>query len=944
MGNGPSVLKRGGKPNSGASASAGSSVNAKPHAGNPGVPLTIPTSRQPMTSHEDDVSGNASLFVTLLRSSLAAFNAASDVFPPLKSATGGALWIIDEISKYKDNKTEWGDFAHDLQFEMANIIATAKIQNRRSRNFGENLEELDKYVSSSHIYMCAIRACSAMGVPRVIQTIREHLEVTRERRGPRAFLQYLQHGDDIKTYKERFNKALLRFNLKATILSHDDIAALLQDTEGLKAWATSTNSMLQALAQGQQDILTRLEDAEVRELLNELRKQSVEGASGSVNQFCQDGTRTSTLHQITTFLDGGTSEPLQDVFLLVGTAGSGKSTIAHSCRKHFAEHKKFRLASFFFDAKYADRKSATRVVGHLANALVGMHPEVDNAMALALKQHRDLMCTDLETQFRELIRIPLSLLPLDAKPVVIIVDALDEADGSPPRSHGQLSIQDAYFDDLVRVFAQENLPPRVRILITARDYPEIVASFKGKPHIFLQRLQLDSDAVNDVRVFAGTRLQAISTIRGLPQWPSEDQLEVFAQKAGGLFIWGHLALAWIEFAPNPKRELELLLLSHTPSKATDRINDIYALILSRSPWEYGEFSGLYREILGAILCLRRPLTVSALADLIGKSARDVAYTVQKLAPILSNNDRVDTPITITHESVRDYITICASTRPDEARFAISPGNTDDWLAERCINIMDENISDEWVLLITSPEYQAPGSDRKPSTLVSGEIKSDVMYAIDFWHEHTSLERLPSLLDARGHPHFITKWQASYLIKLADISKGRRIDKLLQTQLAGGFLTIGIGGPKDSSTSISLPLPLEALVRTIVQVGMKYDNAYLATWIEQQPTYLTSIVSRTQQEAWVLAALSVTNPEEAALADIKRTQGGIAQFNQMIAKSHLEGQELRGLAETLLQHPDTGTKLMALKESGFSFAETRGRLQEMAKLYTGEPALEAARPN
>ncbi|KAF8310596.1 hypothetical protein DL93DRAFT_2140520 [Clavulina sp. PMI_390] len=199
-----------------------------------------------------------------------------------------------------------------------------------------------------------------------------------------------------------------------------------QDTDGLKVWTASAQRSLKALSRGQKAILNRLDDAETSILLQHLRKQEVDGASGRVDEFCQGGTRDIILKQITGFLEGSTSETPHRIFLLAGTAGAGKSTIAHTCRRHFTE--KFHLASFFFNRTFVERGAPTKTIGHLAHALASVHPDVGNAMAIAIKKRRDLMSLGPVTQFRELILGPLAPLPPSAKSVVIVIDALDEAD------------------------------------------------------------------------------------------------------------------------------------------------------------------------------------------------------------------------------------------------------------------------------------------------------------------------------------------------------------------------------------------------------------------------------------------------------------------------------------------------------------------------------------
>ncbi|KAF8310592.1 hypothetical protein DL93DRAFT_1591194 [Clavulina sp. PMI_390] len=723
---------------------------------------------------------------TLFRNALAAVNAASDVFPPLKSATGGALWLVDEILKYKSFKSEWADFAEYIQYHVARIIFVAKEQGISSPEFRENLDDLDK----------------------VIQKIVTEVNIFLHQDHLNRVTVYMRHCDDVTQYKAMLDRALQKFNIQSTILTDSKMSAVLQDTDSLKEWASSTQNILRLLTQGQSEILNHLGAAEVHHLLQDLKKHLVDGASGRLTELCASGTRRRILCEITAFLEGQAkaSEPSPRIFLLSGMAGAGKSIIARTCRQYFTDRQEFYIASFFFNRAYPERSVPTRSIAHLAAALCDSHPEVQHAMARALKKRCDLTSADLITQFNALIREPLSFLPPDSKSIIIIIDALDEADDSITTDITQWSTEEHLFDDFLKVLSEETtfLSPRVRILLTTRDQPSILSCFTGKPHVRVRHLHLDRESLEDVHKYAIIKFQNIAIKKRIAQWPSSEQVELFAQRSGALFIWARTALEWIEDSDKPVDELEQILSSQPPPEAADRLNSMYAMVISRLPWHRPSFPQRYRDTIGAVLCMRRPLTIIALANLLGENREDLRRTLERLMPILSGVSQCDEPVTVAHESVREYILMYASTRGVEAHFGIHPEYANGFLADRCIKLMDENISTSHGGQPEKNMQETPSFVSLVPTYLLGRVEDHAIYAIDFWHEHVALGPRSMGFYTKVGP-LILRWMLSFLVKTVNPRRGRFTGELLKAQTDAGFFSIRDVPPDDPVLQFPIPL-------------------------------------------------------------------------------------------------------------------------------------------
>ncbi|KAI0055606.1 hypothetical protein BV25DRAFT_166297 [Artomyces pyxidatus] len=53
---------------------------------------------------------------------LRAVNASADVFGPLKSAVGGALYVAETVKKFKSNKKDWDRFGAHIQDCLACVL------------------------------------------------------------------------------------------------------------------------------------------------------------------------------------------------------------------------------------------------------------------------------------------------------------------------------------------------------------------------------------------------------------------------------------------------------------------------------------------------------------------------------------------------------------------------------------------------------------------------------------------------------------------------------------------------------------------------------------------------------------------------------------------------------------------------------------------------------
>ncbi|KIM74851.1 hypothetical protein PILCRDRAFT_31063, partial [Piloderma croceum F 1598] len=146
---------------------------------------------------------------------------------------------------------------------------------------------------------------------------------------------------------------------------------------------------------------------------------------------CQEGTRTEVIAVIKKLIKkGGNCR----ICWLHGPAGSGKSAISQTIAE-WCVRKEILAASFFFRRGAGDRSSIARLVPTLAHQLSSFLPTTKQFICDAVQKEPSITQKPIRRQFEKLVIDPtravtgsvLSALPWK-KPMVIIIDALDECD------------------------------------------------------------------------------------------------------------------------------------------------------------------------------------------------------------------------------------------------------------------------------------------------------------------------------------------------------------------------------------------------------------------------------------------------------------------------------------------------------------------------------------
>lgn len=444
-----------------------------------------------------------------------------------------------------------------------------------------------------------------------------------------------------------------------------------------------------------------------------------EGASWDrdPNRTCLPGTRVKLLDIITAWIHSGNEER---VFWLSSVAGAGKTALTNTIAQRCQEQG-ILASSFFFDHAVEGRNNPKKLFSTIARELAGFSINLKACITDAIDKDRSLVSASISRQFGDLI-LPCSSHYSDPRPVVIVIDALDEGCETA----------------LLTILRDETrkLSLRFRIIVTSRPEWQVVSFLSQQSHIRSETIDIhETSNTDDIALYARKKLKelALSHRHLSDDWPDEDLTLAFIAKAGGLFIWVDTVLRYLQRAVAPQKKLETLLSTcgGTVLPAEKQMDELYSIILEGCDWTDEDFVEGYRLFMGAIMALKSPISLEALQRLHGESAEIPAGEIlERLASLLSGLHNAYQPIRTLHLSLNDFITARAHMSTKIERFYIDEKEHSQRLGLLCLLEMNKGFQAGF----PGMGYSKSSGDGIPQ--MSSEIISDALwYACLFWIDH-----------------------------------------------------------------------------------------------------------------------------------------------------------------------------------------------------------------
>ncbi|GJJ10331.1 hypothetical protein Clacol_004557 [Clathrus columnatus] len=455
--------------------------------------------------------------------------------------------------------------------------------------------------------------------------------------------------------------------------------------------------------------------------LNDLPYAS--GAGLHMGKQCLLGTRVEVLDEIVDWINND-DDDCPRLFWLAGSAGMGKSAIAHSIASRFKSLK--RLGSFFcFDKTSLERRD--KIFSTIARDLAGLDLQIKHELAKIIKDEYSLChTTDLQLQWEKLISEPLrAISEVSTGPILIVIDGLDES-GDTISRRGLLTILEKEIS---------SLPVNIRFLITSRPEKDILLTFnKPQSHIRSKMMNNipETETTRDILTYFKTTLKV------------EVEEESFGD-AELKRLWAYLA-----------SEFLIGLRKGAGSTATDRYKDLintqriqsindpldamYNQILSSifdssNPLVMSRF----RSVIGSVVAAYEPLSLNSLIALRGENVSlsgrktDIKVVLEYMGSLLSgiNDHDPSSPIRPLHLSFREYL--LDHNRSHE--FCIDPTHFHRDFSFACLRTMMEGL--RFNICGISNSHIRNVDDKGLSERVSSSITSQLSYSSRYWARHVS---------------------------------------------------------------------------------------------------------------------------------------------------------------------------------------------------------------
>jgi hypothetical protein len=446
------------------------------------------------------------------------------------------------------------------------------------------------------------------------------------------------------------------------------------------------------------------------------------------NARCLPNTRTKLLDGITTWAN---DKEGKSIFWLSGMAGTGKSTIARTIAQWFADRRQLG-ASFFFKKGEGERGNASRFFTTMASDLVKHEPGMLAGIRKALNEDSAISQRALKDQFEKLILQPLLEIKearSQALGRIVVIDALDECEREEDiRAILQL---------LART--KDIQPVSLRIVVTSRPELHIRLGFKEMPNGTYQDLVLHevpkSTIEHDIRLFLEHELGAIRQERMLAlDWPSSHQIMALVELAVPLFIYAATVCRFVGTkGRNPIKYLEKVLEyeKSTFSQLDGTYLPALEQLLDEQKDDREEWLIEFREVVGSIVVLERPLSITSLGYLLRLSQEEVRCRLDSLHSVLSVPNSEDVPVRLLHLSFREFLV--DPQKQGKSPFWVDEKSTHNKLASCCLKLMSRQsgLRQDMCSLVGPGVLRSEIDDGA----VASSLPPELQYACRYWTSH-----------------------------------------------------------------------------------------------------------------------------------------------------------------------------------------------------------------
>ncbi|PAV14651.1 nucleotide-binding-oligomerization-domain like receptor [Pyrrhoderma noxium] len=383
---------------------------------------------------------------------------------------------------------------------------------------------------------------------------------------------------------------------------------------------------------------------------------------------CLENTRKKTLEYI---YDWVNAEGPPNVLLLIGAAGTGKSTIATTVAGMYQRKRQLGCHMFFV----RERSHPRNVLQTIAYLLAEYSQPIAESLSEQLKKSGNLDSSNLKAKFNILLRQPLSTVATEVgHPVLIVLDALDEC-GTPELRQSLLHV----LRDCLPA-----LPANFRVIITSRPdegIDTLISSSRFRVKVLDQHSDESKVNVKTYIKFQFDQMRSSKKLKVPSDCDWDNSIQTLSESADGLFIWASTAVKFVEGERSSRYRCFHNLVCNATSL---KLDELYTAILFQvSKWSERDQETL-KNIFSLILFAKRPLLDREINEILDVEMDVTSNLLSYFRSLVRYEE--GQPIRIYHASFYDYLISC-----EGSAWHIDVGVDRANIASRCFKRMSDSL-------------------------------------------------------------------------------------------------------------------------------------------------------------------------------------------------------------------------------------------------------------
>jgi hypothetical protein len=236
-------------------------------------------------------------------------------------------------------------------------------------------------------------------------------------------------------------------------------------------------------------------------------------------------------------------------------------------------------------------------------------------------------------------------------------------------------------------------------------------------------------------------------------WPLKEHLDLLVERTGRFIIFAATVLKFVDSDLDrfsPEQQLEHILQNTSVAGAGDEyeaVDKLYLNVLERAARRTYDAMNIdpslcarLRALIGTVILLQNPLSIPALAQLMGTPEGDVSRDIRALSAVLligPDTDSCGAPLVrIFHPSFRDFLL----ERCKDHQFLIDSVQQQQTLSVQCLQTLNKTLKYD-ICDIKDPTIPHSGVlNPTLSVRLKQHVPEAVQYACQFWINHVDKSR------------------------------------------------------------------------------------------------------------------------------------------------------------------------------------------------------------